>query len=84
MAGSRCPDVENSRAGGLTASSRPFDTAAATSHGDTAAIAVPSSRRTAAAASPIAATASATAPRPEVITGGGAWLDDWTMRRSGS
>ena len=53
-----------------TASRRPCDTAAATSHGDTAAIAVPSSRRTAAAASPIAATASATAPRPEVITGG--------------
>ena len=38
-AGSRCPDVENSRAGGLTASRRPCDTAAATSHGDTAAIA---------------------------------------------
>ena len=70
MAGSRCRDVENSRAGGLTASRRPCDTAAATSHGGTPAIAVPSSRRTAAAASPIAATASATAPRPEVITGG--------------
>ena len=63
-AGSRCPDVENSRAGGLTASRRPLYNAAATSHGDTAAIAVPSSRRTAAAASPIAATASATTPRP--------------------
>ena len=70
MTGSRCRDVENSRAGGLTASSRPCDTAAATSHGDTAATAVPSSRRTAAAASPTADTASATAPRPEVTTGG--------------
>src|ERR1039457_3185932 len=52
MAAGRCRDVEKRRSCGVTASRLPLDTAAATAHGDTAAIRVPSSRRTAAAASP--------------------------------